>query len=79
MEECLYSVMEVSKILKINQNFVYKLIACGLLPALKLGRYKVRSSSLQSFMAEYEGKDLTDLSNIKELNIKGDTKDEDNK
>jgi len=39
----------------------------GLLPFLKLGQYKVRRESLLAFIANYEGKDLTDPFNIMNL------------
>lgn len=67
MEDVLYTVSETSKLLKTNQNYIYDLIRKGLLPALKLGSLKVRRSALLNFLAENEGKDLTDLDNIKEL------------
>ena len=35
--------------------------------AIKLGCYKVRAETLEKFLAESEGKDLTDLAAIKEL------------
>lgn len=56
----LYTVKEVSKIMRTNPTYVYKLIASGKLPAIKLGSYKVRKESLQHFLEQYEGYDLTD-------------------
>lgn len=71
MTECtsieLLTVKEVSSILKVNVHKVYELIRAGLLPALKLGSLKVRRQSLMEFLARYEGKDLDDLENIKEI------------
>ena len=67
MEEVLYTVNEVSKLLKTNTSYVYELIKKGFLPALKLGSLKIRKSTLLIFLAEHEGKDLTDLSNVKDL------------
>lgn len=67
MEEMLYTVAETSKILKTNPNYVYELIKKGFLPALKLGSYKIRRSSIEDFLQQYENKDLTDLENIKEI------------
>ena len=67
MEDILYTVAETAKLLKSNSNYVYDLIKRGLLPALKLGSYKVRRSALLKFIEENEGKDLTDLNNIKSL------------
>ena len=36
-----------------------------MLPALKLGNLKIRKSSILEFLEKNEGKDLTDLDNIK--------------
>ncbi|KAE9633743.1 helix-turn-helix domain-containing protein [Defluviitalea raffinosedens] len=69
MEEVLYTVTEVSKLIKTNPAYVYSLINNGLLPALKLGSLKVTRSSLLKFLETYEGKDLTDPTNIKELKL----------
>ena len=67
MEQMLYTVSETSKILKTNSSYVYSLIKLGFLPAIKLGSYKIRKSTLENFLQEYENKDLTDLENVKEL------------
>lgn len=75
MEDVLYTVPEMAKLLKTNSNYVYELIKRGLLPALKLGSYKVRRSTLLKFLEENEGKDLTDLSNIKPLLMKEEKTD----
>ena len=37
MEDVLYTVAEVAKLIKTNTNYVYELIKKGFLPALKLG------------------------------------------
>ena len=65
--DMLYTVKEVSKILKVNVNYVYKLINKQILPALKLGCLKVRKETLENFLARYEGYDLTDIDNIKKM------------
>ncbi|BES63675.1 hypothetical protein SANA_01140 [Gottschalkiaceae bacterium SANA] len=65
MEDVLYTVQEVSKLIKTNPTYVYSLIRKGYLPALKLGNYKVRRTTLMDFLEKYEGKDLTDLEQIK--------------
>jgi excisionase family DNA binding protein len=70
MDDYLLSVTEVSVRLKTNRNFVYELINSKLLSAIKLGSLKIRNSEVNRFLKEYDGKDLTDLSNIKEL-VKG--------
>jgi excisionase family DNA binding protein len=67
MEDVLYTVAEVSKLIKTNPAYVYQLIKAGLLPVLKLGSYKVRREALLNFLKKYEGKDLTDPENIVDL------------
>lgn len=67
MDEYLYTVEEVAAILKVNKNTVYDLIRNGLLIALKLGRLKVTKATLLKFLKDFNGKDLSDLSNVKEL------------
>lgn len=65
----IYTVKEVSKILKVNVHKVYDLIKSGLLPALKLGSLKVREETLNEFIAKYDGYDLTDFSNPVKLDL----------
>lgn len=67
MNEVLYTVAETAKLLKTNPNYVYSLVRLGLLPALKLGSIKIRKDAIDEFLKKYEGLDLTDLNNIKEL------------
>ncbi|EJO5349513.1 helix-turn-helix domain-containing protein [Clostridium botulinum] len=67
MEEYLYTVDEVASILKVNKNTVYDLIRSGNLIALKLGRLKITKATLLKFLKDFNGKDLTNLENIKEL------------
>lgn len=67
MEDVLLTVAETAKILKTNPNYVYELIKRGLLPALKLGSLKIRKTAILRFLKNNEGKDLTDLNNIKNL------------
>lgn len=69
MEDVLYTVAETAKLLKTNPNYIYDLIKKGLLPALKLGSLKIRKTALIEFLSEYEGKDLTDLNNIQDIQI----------
>lgn len=66
-ENILYTVKEVAALLKTNVDYVHKLRKSGLLPFLKLGQYKVRKEALIEFLSRYEGKDLTDPFQIKEL------------
>lgn len=67
MEDVLYTVAETAKLLKTNTNYVYDLINKGLLSALKLGSYKIRRSTLMEFLEKFEGYDLSDVNNVKEL------------
>lgn len=69
LEDVLYTVKETSKLLKTNINYVYELIRKGMLPALKLGSFKIRRSAILEFLEKYEGQDLTDLNNIIELRL----------
>lgn len=69
MEDLLYTVPEVAKLLKCNQNYVYKLMNCGLLRYLELGRRKVRKSTLEEFLAKYDGYNITDPENITEIAV----------
>ena len=54
----LLTVKEVSKELRVNVNYVYKLINAGLLPSIKLGSIKVREETLKEFIKSSEGKDV---------------------
>jgi excisionase family DNA binding protein len=67
MEQILFTVAEVATILKTNKTYVYSLINSGLLPALKLGSLKIRRTSLEEFLKNYDGMDLTDITDIKQL------------
>lgn len=69
MEEVLYTVAEVAKLLKTNPNYVYDLIRKGILPALNLRSLKIRKASLLEFLKKYDGKDLADLNDIKDLEV----------
>lgn len=65
--DLLFTVPEASKILKVEQKTVRNLITKGYLQALKLGRVKIRKVEIERFLQWAQGKDLTDLNNIKEL------------
>ena len=67
LDDVLYTVTEVSQLIKSNKAYVYELIRAGLLPVLKLGSLKVRRIALLEFLEKYEGKDLTDPNNIVDL------------
>lgn len=75
-ETLVYTVQEVAKILHSSPNYIYDLIDKGYLPALKLGSIKILKSTLEKFLIENEGNDLSDISNIKKLetNFGGDSK-----
>lgn len=66
-DKIVYTVKEVSEIIHTNPAYVYSLIKSGLLPALKLGSYKIRKSALLKFLNDNEGNDVTDPFNIKSL------------
>lgn len=65
----LYTVKETAKILKVNPDSVYTLIKSGKLRALKLGSLKVRRTTILEFLDKYDGYDLSDLDDIKLLDI----------
>jgi len=64
--DVLYTVSEVAELIKTNSGYVYGLINKGLLPALKLGSLKRRSSLLE-FLERYEGYDLTNPNDVKPI------------
>lgn len=66
-EILIYTVHEVAKILHSSPNYIYKLIEYGYLPAIKLGSIKILKSSLEQFLIENEGKDLSNINEIKKL------------
>lgn len=65
--DMLYTAQEVAKILKVNVDYVHKLRKSGILPFIKMGQYKCRRSSLEKFLQDYEGKDITNPDNIHDL------------
>jgi len=60
-------VKEVSQLLKCNVDMVHKLRKAGLLPFMKLGQYKIRKEALDEFLKQYEGYDVTNPEDIKEI------------
>lgn len=46
----LYTVTEVAKMLKVNRNFVYKIINDGELEAVKIGSIKVKREALNRYI-----------------------------
>lgn len=65
----IYTVSEVSSILGVNKNSIYKLINSGLLKTIKLGRIKITDTSLNTFLKTYDGYDLSNLENIKPYHL----------
>ena len=50
MIQKIYTVTEVSKILRVNKNFVYALIKKGELKAVKLGSIKIKENDLNNYI-----------------------------
>lgn len=50
----LYTITEVSKLLKVNRNFVYDEIKKGELKAIKIGSLKVRKTDLEEYLTRKE-------------------------
>lgn len=69
MNDRLLSVEETAAVLDTTVDRVYALNKAGKLKFMKLGRLKCRQKTLEAFMEEYDGYDLNDLSNIKELTV----------
>lgn len=66
-EVLIYTVQEVAKILHSSPNYIYSLIDKGYLPAIKLGSIKILKSTLEKFLIENEGKDLSNINDIKKF------------
>lgn len=49
----LYTVREVAELLMVNKDFVNTEITKGRLPALNLGRRKIRGSDLERYIESY--------------------------
>ena len=67
----IYTVKDVAAILHTSPNYVYELIENGFLPAIKLGSIKVLKTTLEKFLIENEGNDLSDPQNIKRIMLEG--------
>lgn len=68
-ETMVYTVKEVAAILHSSPNYVYTLIKKGYLPVIRLGSIKILKKSLELFLIENQGKDLSDLEDIKQLDF----------
>lgn len=49
-DDIVYTISEVSKLLKVNRNFVYGLIKSGELKAIKIGSLKVKKKDLCEYL-----------------------------
>ncbi len=63
----LLTVEEVAKVLQSNTDYVHKLRNAGLLKFIKVGRLKCRPETLEAFLEKYDGMDITDPFNVREL------------
>lgn len=72
MDELL-TVKEAAKLLKVNTDKVYDLIRKGHIRALKLGSLKIPPWALKEFVDSNVGKDLSDLNNIKNMEVSDGT------
>jgi len=75
-ERLIYTVQEVASILHSSPNYIYELIRKGYLPAIKLGSLKVLKTTLERFLIQNEGKDLSDLNNIRKVVIQLEVENE---
>lgn len=67
----LFSVPEVARRLKTNRNFVYELIRTGILPSVKIGRFKrVRKFAFNEFLKSFEDKDLYECVKARKSGLK---------
>ena len=66
-DKLVYTVKEVAGIIHTNTTYVYQLINAGLLPAMKLGSYKIIKEALMIFLQQSEGKDLTNPYHVTSL------------
>lgn len=66
-EKIIFTVKEVAEILHSSPNYIYSLIEKGYLPAIKLGSMKILKSTLEKFLIENEGNDLSDINNIRKI------------
>lgn len=49
-DDIIYTISEVSKLLKVNKNFIYGIIKSGKLKAVKIGSLKVKKNDLQEYL-----------------------------
>lgn len=68
-QQLVYTIDEISQVLKVNRNTVYDLIDNGLLQSIILGRRKVTRKSLLKFLEEYDGRDINSIIACSKANI----------
>lgn len=68
-EQIVYSAQEVAKILHSSPNYIYELVKKGKLKAVKLKSIKILKSTLEDFLKENEGNDLSDIDNIRKISV----------
>lgn len=66
-EKQLYTIAEVAEILETTEAYVHRLRKAGMLTCMKLGRYKVRHSTLCKFLADHDGMDVDGILLEKEM------------
>mgnify|MGYP000457743029 CR=1 FL=1 len=66
-EQIVYSAQEAAKILHSSPNYIYELVRK--LKAVKLKSIKILKSTLEDFLKENEGNDLSDIDNIRKISI----------
>ena len=66
-EKLVYTAQEVAKILDSSPNYIYELIRKGKLKALKFKSVRILKSTLEDFLKQNEGNNLSDIDNVKKL------------
>ena len=69
MDQVLYTVSETAELLKVNRNSVYDLLRKIIIRGIKIGSLKITRKELLDFLERNNGKDLSNLDEIKELNF----------
>lgn len=68
-ERLIYTVQETAKILHSSPNYIYELVKKGKLKAVKLKSIRIFKSTLENFLKENEGNDLSDIDSIRKISI----------
>ena len=63
----IYTAKEAAKIIHCSPNYIYELIEEGYLPAIKLGSIKILRTTLEQFLIENEGCDLSDINSVRKV------------